>query len=71
MLARAGWLMLAGWRWLVLTYAAAGHRGRNGGSSAAINALFTYIYAVMNLNCAGSSLLNWFVCVLEERAIIG
>jgi len=31
-------------------YAAAGHRGRNGGSSAAINALFTYIYAGLNLN---------------------
>ena len=30
--------------------AAADHRGRIGGSVAAINALFTYIYAVLNLN---------------------
>lgn len=31
-------------------YAAADHRGRIGGSVAAINALFTYIYAGLNLN---------------------
>ena len=30
--------------------AAADHRGRIGGSVAAINALFTYIYAGLNLN---------------------